>query len=291
MAFDILSAVQFVTVAEELSFTRAAARLGIAQPWLSRRIQLLEAQLGFRLFVRSTRRIELTEKGEAFLAAARPLAYAAAAAAQTARMLGRAEQRRLRIGVPPYGGRIPLRSQLTRRYSAENPEVALELEIGWTPRLLERVVAGDLDGAFGMGWLDLPLRRLTLCHLGLKLRVAPQDTLANQDEIGTDALAGRRVAVFARGLYPELFDALFTPLAERGVKLIQTPEFHERLIEDDGGSPPLIVAEFRIPGQDGGSGPWLVDVAPVPFSLFVPAGPLGADVERFWATAGDLIRP
>jgi hypothetical protein len=66
MAFDILSAVQFVTVAEELSFTRAAARLGIAQPWLSRRIQLLEAQLGFRLFVRTTRRIELTEKGEAF---------------------------------------------------------------------------------------------------------------------------------------------------------------------------------------------------------------------------------
>jgi len=285
MAFDILSAVQFVTVAEELSFTRAAARLGIAQPWLSRRIQLLEAQLGFRLFVRTTRRIELTEKGQAFLAAARPLAYAAASAAQTARMLGRAEQRRLRIGVPPYGDKIPARAQLTRRFTADNPDVALELEIGWTPRLLERVVSGDLDGAFGIGWLAPPLRRLTICHLQIKLRVASHDPLANQDRVAIEALKGRRVAVFTRGLYPELFDTLFASAAWQGVNLVQMPEFHDAMIDDDGGDPPLIVTEFRVQGRPGGTGPWLDDSLSIPFSLFVPAGSSSPDVERFWQAA------
>ncbi|MFZ2870722.1 LysR family transcriptional regulator, partial [Zavarzinia sp.] len=76
MHFDIKAVLHFVAVAEDMSFTRAARRLGIAQPWLSRRIRQLEEQLGFALFERTTRSIELTARGRGFLDAAREVASA-----------------------------------------------------------------------------------------------------------------------------------------------------------------------------------------------------------------------
>src|SRR5215218_4200367 len=63
----------FVAVAEELHFTRAAARLYLAQQALSRDIGRLEQQLGVRLFIRTTRRVALTAEGERLLVRAREL--------------------------------------------------------------------------------------------------------------------------------------------------------------------------------------------------------------------------
>src|SRR3546814_8454872 len=62
--------IRFSVVAEEMSFSKAARRLNVDQPWLSRQIQQLEAQMGFPLFVRSTRRVSLTDEGEALFASA-----------------------------------------------------------------------------------------------------------------------------------------------------------------------------------------------------------------------------
>src|SRR3954452_17737690 len=86
----------FVAVAEELSFTRAAARLYVAQQALSAQVRQLERELGVQLLERTTRRIQLTEAGVVFLRHARSLLAAADAAVdETRRAVGAG---RLRIG-------------------------------------------------------------------------------------------------------------------------------------------------------------------------------------------------
>ena len=71
MRLDLRQLRAFVVLAEELSFTRAASRLGIAQPALSAQLSRIERRLGAPLLRRSTRSVELTPAGEALLARAR----------------------------------------------------------------------------------------------------------------------------------------------------------------------------------------------------------------------------
>src|SRR5262245_40435935 len=79
----------FLTVAEELSFSRAAARIGIAQPPLSQQIQKLETILGCALFDRSARRVRLTQAGTLLLGDARRIRADAAQTTRRLRQLGR----------------------------------------------------------------------------------------------------------------------------------------------------------------------------------------------------------
>ncbi|HUR08121.1 MAG TPA: LysR family transcriptional regulator, partial [Nonomuraea sp.] len=92
----------FAAVAEELHFGRAAGRLGIAQPPLSRAIQKLERRLGVTLFDRSGRRVALTPAGEVLAREAAKALDAVAAAEQRTRRAGLIEPR-LVVALKPGG--------------------------------------------------------------------------------------------------------------------------------------------------------------------------------------------
>jgi DNA-binding transcriptional LysR family regulator len=106
----------FVAVAEELHFGRAAERLSIAQPALSKTIRRIEARLGVQLLVRSSRHVSLTPAGDALLHHGRHALNAVSAAAESARRAGDDAQARLRLVLKP-GGDAGLLSGILAEYS------------------------------------------------------------------------------------------------------------------------------------------------------------------------------
>jgi DNA-binding transcriptional LysR family regulator len=115
----------FVAVAEELHFGRAADRLLVAQPAVSKTIRRLEARLGVLLFVRSNRGVRLTPAGDALLYQGRHALEAVDAAAESARRSGRTETD-LRLAVKP-GGNPALLSAILATY-ADRPD-ALNIDL------------------------------------------------------------------------------------------------------------------------------------------------------------------
>ena len=117
----------FVTVAEELHFGRAAARLFIAQPPLSQQIQQLERELGVSLFARTSRRVQLTPAGEAFFVEARQILQSVEQAAETAKRAARGETGWLGIGFAA-SATYDLLPAVLHDFRALYPEVELSLQ-------------------------------------------------------------------------------------------------------------------------------------------------------------------
>ncbi len=144
----------FVAVAEELNFTRAAARLGIGQPPLSQQIKDLEAELGVALFRRVPHGAELTEASKTFLEEGRRALVASQGAANAARRAGRGEFGRLRVGFTGSAHFNAVVPSLVRDFSRRYPDVHLEFEEANTYRLLDMLALGTLDAAFAHSGLE-----------------------------------------------------------------------------------------------------------------------------------------
>jgi DNA-binding transcriptional LysR family regulator len=145
--FSIRELECFVAVAEELSFTRAARRLRLSQPPLSRHIQALESRLGARLFIRSPRTVALTAAGRAFLVDTKVAMLQLQRAGDGAKRAARGETARLALG---FVSAVlnPKLINVFQRYRAKHPSVQMTLH-DCLPADQQRAVAeGRLDGGF-----------------------------------------------------------------------------------------------------------------------------------------------
>ncbi|PWH05050.1 LysR family transcriptional regulator [Brachybacterium endophyticum] len=155
----------FVALAEELHFGRAAERLGVSQPPLSRAIRLLESRLGVPLFVRTSRSVRLTDAGETLLVEGRRALGAVSSAARKTQRVGRG-MRRLVLAIKP-GGDAALLKPILDHY-AETPD-ALPIELVFnSAERGEMVRDGRADLALlhrpqndmaGLDWTDLRTER------------------------------------------------------------------------------------------------------------------------------------
>ncbi|MEV4598424.1 LysR family transcriptional regulator [Amycolatopsis sp. NPDC049253] len=143
----------FVTAAEELHFTRAAERLYVSQPALSKQIRMLERQLGAPLFDRDRREVRLTPVGEALLPHARRV-LAEWDAAHDAVARAKAEQRgTLVVGMSTSPGRGGMLPAIRSRFTDEHPHARLTLrQVGWHDS-----TAGLADGSTDVAFVWLPV--------------------------------------------------------------------------------------------------------------------------------------
>src|SRR4051812_4857796 len=116
----------FVTVAEELNFTRAAERLFIAQQALSAQVQQLESRLGTKLFERTTRRVTLTDAGEQLLPHAVATLEALDAGLGQLEATQRAEGATLRVGLSGTAT-VPLAGETMRLFAERHADVELKV--------------------------------------------------------------------------------------------------------------------------------------------------------------------
>ncbi|WP_312626359.1 LysR family transcriptional regulator [Scandinavium sp.] len=135
----------FVAVAEELHFGRAAARLNISQPPLSQQIQILEQQIGARLFARTNRSVSMTAAGKQFLNDARQILMQVEEAAARAARLHHGETGELRIGFTSSAPFIQAVSDTLSRFRRQYPDVHLQTRESNTREQIAPLNEGALD--------------------------------------------------------------------------------------------------------------------------------------------------
>jgi DNA-binding transcriptional LysR family regulator len=135
----------FIAVAEEGHITRAAERLGMQQPPLSRQIKAIEGEMDVQLFRRKARGVELTDAGRAFLDDARAMLAHLDHAFDTARRTARGEQGRISVGYTVFHPVVP---RVIREFRQAFPLVSLTLEESSPYDLIERMQNDKIDVAF-----------------------------------------------------------------------------------------------------------------------------------------------
>ncbi len=198
----------FLAIAAEHNFTRAAEKLGIAQPPLSQQIRSLEDELGVQLFHRVPHGAELTAAGEAFLVEAQLAAAAAERAKLAASRAHRGEIGRLLLGFTTSAMFNPVINSTVDAFHHAYPDVILALTEATTLQLYERLLRGDLDAAFVRPGVNDPAG-VQLHHLeseAMVIALPANHRLAARDRLPLTELAAEPFVLFPRVAAPSLYD-------------------------------------------------------------------------------------
>lgn len=188
----------FVTVAEELHFGRAAARLRVAQPPLSQQIRRLERELGVTLFHRSTRRVQLTDAGKILLDEAKRVLAGAAHAVHVVQRAARGESGTLNVGFAASVMFMELPA-IIRRFRERFPDVELKLRELPTVPQLARLRSGELDIGFVRQPDPDPLLHMeTVMREPLLIAVSKSHPLASRAKVPLEDLKHEEFVMFPR---------------------------------------------------------------------------------------------
>ena len=210
----------FVTVAEEQNVTRAAARLHVSQPCLSRQIRDLENEFALQLFERKARAIRLTNAGRVFLGEARAVLQRAAEAVQVARAAAEGRSNQLHVG---YADSLTARllPQALRLFQANSGEAQVTLHDLSTKEMLRRLRENRLHVALLKRPSNKALKGLffeEFCRQEVCVALSRAHRLARARQVDLRSLGTERFIGYSRDEYPEYYEwlaSVFQPLDPR----------------------------------------------------------------------------
>jgi DNA-binding transcriptional LysR family regulator len=208
----------FVAVAEQLNVRRAAERLHVSQPPLSRQIHDLEDELGTALFDRVNKKLTLTPAGAAFLNEARKILSHAQRATQLAKAASRGEAGQLSIAMlPPIGGLFlpPAIRTFRERYPL--------VDVTVSDFLPQQEIAALRDGQIDLGFVPLPVVELhpdlafeVVQQVQLMAALPPGHRLARQRQLTLRNLANEPFVLFKRSSAADVHDLILNLCREAG---------------------------------------------------------------------------
>lgn len=208
----------FVAVAETLHFGRAAERLHVSQPPLSRQVAALERALGVTLLERHSRQVRLTPAGQRFLEDAKAVLASFDEACRSARLVERGELGELHLGFMMHAALSSV-PPLTRAFVSRYPHVRLHLREQLPAALVESVLKGEDDAGLGFlpgkrkGIESRPIHREPLC-----LAIPAEHPLAiGQGPVEAEALSGEALITVPADIVPTLRHAIDHWFAAAGV--------------------------------------------------------------------------
>jgi len=220
---------QFLTVAEELHFGRAARRLHMTQPPLTQAIAGLERVLGLRLLERTKRSVQLTPAGAALLPEVRELLARAQALPAHARAAAAGELGRLRLAFVSTVG-FDLLPRWVRAFREQFPRVQLELIEATGDVQLQLLERGEIDAGLMLhspGFVPPGLAHLAVDAEPLVLALPEQHVLAAQRAPALREVLVEPLVIFPRRIVPSLYDAIFGLYHAAG----QTPQVAQEAIQ------------------------------------------------------------
>ncbi|MER8960332.1 MULTISPECIES: LysR family transcriptional regulator [unclassified Mesorhizobium] len=214
----------FMAVAEELHFGRAAARLHISQPPLTKQIQQLEQAMGVRLLERTKRKVELTAAGRVFLDEVRAVLHQTEQAVELARKADRGETGHLAVGFIDAAIYSVVPS-VVQRFAKRYPEVELSLTDLRIPNQVRAVAERQLD----IGFVHPPvvheaLRVESILVEPLIVALPETHRLASEAEVALADLASEALIQFPRSINPSLYDEI--------VGLCRSSGFSPRIVRE-----------------------------------------------------------
>jgi DNA-binding transcriptional LysR family regulator len=281
----------FVAVAEEENVSRAALRLHVSQPALSRQVRDLEDDLGFALLERNAKSVRLTDAGREFLKESRAVLQRVEDAVKTARAIADGGNE-LHVGYA-MSPTVRILPQSLRMFQAAQPSMRVKLHDLSTEEMLAGLRSGKLQIAIMVHSRFVVARGLNLedlASLPVCLAVAPGHPLANRKAVKITEIARYPLIAFSRKEYPDYHEVLaawFSKSKEKPRIAEEHDSVASLIAAVEAGDGVALVTESM--GCVAGSRLSLARIVPAPAPLVIAAvwheGRLSATAEQFLSCA------